>query len=63
MAYDRIVVIQNAQMELEQINNAIKDFGKEQKPNLDDASNATWIDFTKSIFDESEEETPIEEVK
>ena len=27
MAYDRIVVIQNAQLELEQINKAIKDFG------------------------------------
>jgi len=26
MAYDRIVVIQNAQLELEQINKAIKDF-------------------------------------
>ena len=30
MAYDRIVVIQNAQMELEQINKAIKDFGIKQ---------------------------------
>jgi putative cell wall-binding protein len=30
MAYDRIVIIQNAQAELEQINKAIKDFGIKQ---------------------------------